>query len=185
MAEARKIWAKEKKKWRHTSPNRERLKKARNAFYRLICKAKRECWQRFLEGEEETLELGKSHLEDKNRCWIALKYIKPKINSTTPMLIGPNNERAVTMQAKEALVRVHAFPPSPVVYGVKYQPSQGFAHSSITKTMVGKALFCQSVKKAPGPNMHNFRILRILKDWDSDRITSVATQVIRLQYHPE
>ncbi len=80
------------------------------------------------------------------------------------MLIGPNNEKAITMQAKEALGRAHAFPPPPVVYWVEYQPSQGSAHSSIKKTMVGKALFCQSVKKAPGPNIHNFRILRIL--WD-------------------
>ncbi len=136
VAEARKIWAKEKKKWGHTSPDRERLKKARNAFYRLIRKTKRECWQNFLEGEEETLEPGKIRPEDKNRCWIALKYTKPKTNSTTPMLIGPNNEKAIIMQAKEVLVRAHAFPPPPVVYWVEYQPSQGSAHSSITKTVM-------------------------------------------------
>ena len=117
---------------------------------------KRECWQNFLEGKEETLDPGKTRSEDQNKCWIALKYTKPKINSTTPMLIGPNNERAVTMKAKEAVVRADAFPPLPIVYGVEYQPSQGSAHSLITKTIVGKALFCQLVKKVPGPNMHNF-----------------------------
>ncbi len=101
------------------------------------------------------------------------------------MLIGPNNEKATTMQAKEALVRSHAFPRPPIVDGVEYQPSQGAAYLSITKDTVRKALFCQSVKKAPGPNMHNFRILRVLWDWDSDRITSVVTQAIRLQHHPQ
>ena len=58
------------------------------------------------------------------------------------------------------------------------------AHASVTKDSVGKALLCQSIKKAPRPNMHNFLILRILWDWDSDRITSIVV-AIRLQYHPQ
>ena len=185
VAQARKTWAKEKKTWGQVTPNREKLKQARNMFYRLVRKAKRECWQNFLEGKEETLDPAKIRPEDKNRCWTALKYTKAKANSTTPALIGPNNEVATTMQEKEALVRAYAFPTPPVFCGAEYQPRQGVAHLSITKNSVGKALLCQSVKKAPGPNMHNFRILRILWDWDSDRITSVVLQAIRLQYHPQ
>ena len=89
------------------------------------------------------------------------------------------------MQDKEALVRLHAFPPPPISHGTEYKPGQGTAHASVTKDKVGRALLCQSIKKAPGPNMHNFRILRILWDWDPDRITSVVAQAIRLQYHPQ
>ena len=114
MAQARKIWAKEKKMWGKIIPNREKLKQARNVFYRIVRKAKRECWQKFLEGIEESSNLAQIRLEGKNRCWIALKYTKPKSNNTTPALIGPNNETAVTMQDKEALLRLHAFPPSPI-----------------------------------------------------------------------
>ena len=66
------------------------------------------------------------------------------------------------MQDKEALIRLHAFPPLPVFHGIKYKPEDGMAHTSVTKDSVGKALLCQSIKKAPGPNMHNFRILRVL-----------------------
>ncbi len=44
---------------------------------------------------------------------------------------------------------------------------------------------CQSVKKALGPNIHNFRLLRVLLDWHQDRITPLVTQAIRLQYHPK
>ena len=66
------------------------------------------------------------------------------------------------MQDKEALVRLHAFLPSPVFHGIKYKPENGMMHKSITKDSVGKALLYQSIKKAPGPNMHNFRILRVL-----------------------
>lgn len=148
-------------------------------------KAKRECWQNFLEGREDSADLSQIRPEDKNRCWIALKYTKPKSNSTTPALIGSNNEIAITMQDKEALVRANAFPPPPIFHGTEYEPKQGTAHLSITKNSVGKALLCQSVKKAPRPNMHNFRVLRILWDWDPDRITSVVVQAIRLQYHPQ
>lgn len=89
------------------------------------------------------------------------------------------------MQDKEALVRVHAFPPPPPFYGVEYKPGQGTAHLSVTNDSVGKALLCQSIKKAPGPNMHNFWILRLLWDWDPDRITPVVVQAIRLQSHPQ
>ena len=59
------------------------------------------------------------------------------------------------------------------------------AHISVTKDSVGKAFLSQSIKKAPGPTMHNFRILRMLWDWDLKRITSIVIQSLRLQYHPQ
>ncbi len=96
VAQACKEWAKEKRLWGQITPNREKLKQARNAFYRFVRKAKRECWQNFLEGTEEP-NTAQVQREDKNRCWIALKYTKPKSNSTTLAFIGPNNEIAVTM----------------------------------------------------------------------------------------
>lgn len=90
------------------------------------------------------------------------------------------------MQAKEALVRAHAFPKSPISQGVEHQPYRGQAHLLVTKDMIQKALFCQSIlKKAPGPNLHNFLILCLLLNWDADRITSLAMQTLRLQYHPK
>ena len=138
----------------------------------------------FFRGIEESSNLAQIRPEDKTRCWIALKYTKPKSNSTISALIRPNNEIAVTMQDKEALIRLHAFPPPPIFHGTEYKPGQGTAHASVTKDKVGRALLCQSIKKAPGPNMHNFRILCMLWDWDLDRITSVVAQAIRLQYYP-
>lgn len=72
------------------------------------------------------------------------------------------------MQDKEKLVRAHAFPPSPAFHGSEYKPGQGVVHLSISKEDVGKALLCQSVKKTPGPNMHNFRVICLFWDWDPD-----------------
>lgn len=88
------------------------------------------------------------------------------------------------MQAKEALVRTHAFPKPPFSQANEYQPGQGFAYLSVTQETVARALLCQSIKKAPGPDMHNFRALRLIWTWDSLRITSLVQQTIRLQYHP-
>lgn len=48
---ARKAWAKEKKKLSMTNNNTAELKKARYAYYRVTRKAKRVCWQKFLQGE--------------------------------------------------------------------------------------------------------------------------------------
>ena len=186
VAEAQKTWAKEKKLWGKVSPNRENLKKAQNIFYRTVRRAKRECWQKFLLGEElQEGDPAKIHPEDKNRCWKALKYTKPRTNCTTLALQGPDNQVAVTMQAKEALVRAHAFLKAPASEGSKYQPGQGSAYLSVSQETVARALLRQSVKKAPGPNMHNFQALRLIWTWDSARITSLVQQAIRLHYHPQ
>lgn len=87
----------------------------------MIHKTKRKCWQIFLESdEEEIIDLGKTQSKDKNRCLITLKYILSKTNSTTLMLIGSNYKKAITMQAKEALIRAHIFLPPSMVDEVKY-----------------------------------------------------------------
>lgn len=65
---ARKSWAKEKKIWGKITPDREKFKQARNAFYRIMRKVKRECWQEFLEREEGDSDPSKIRPEDKNRC---------------------------------------------------------------------------------------------------------------------
>ena len=72
VAQARKVWAKETKRWGQTTPNKEKLKQVRNAFYCIVRKAKRECWQNFLKGTEESSNSAQIRPEDKNRFWIAL-----------------------------------------------------------------------------------------------------------------
>ena len=72
MVQARKIWTKEKKRWRKSTPDKEKLKQAQNQFYHIIRKAKRECWQNFLEAIDESSNHTQIRPEDKNRCSIAL-----------------------------------------------------------------------------------------------------------------
>ena len=122
VAEARKTWAREKNLWGKASPDREKVKQARNTFYHTVRRVKRECWQKFLLGEKELNggDPAKKHPEDKNWCWKALKYIKPRTNCTTPALKDPDNQVAITMQDKEALVRAHAFPKPPKSQGNEF-----------------------------------------------------------------
>lgn len=52
VANARKTWAKEKRKFSGSNGNTVELKRARNIYHRVIRKAKRVCWQKFLQGED-------------------------------------------------------------------------------------------------------------------------------------
>lgn len=116
VAEARRTWAREKRKWGTVTPDTVTLKQTRNLFYRVVRKAKRQCWQSFLQGEHEDDNINKQE-STQDRCWTALRYTQPRQHQTTPSLKGPNSEIATTMQSKEALVRAHAFPKPPVFPG--------------------------------------------------------------------
>ncbi len=164
MVQTCKIWAKEKKMWGKIISNRVKLKQAKNTFYCIVRKAKKEYWQNFLEDIEESSNLAQIRLKDKNRCWIALKYTKPKFNSTISAFIRPNNEIIVTMQDKEALVKLYTFSPPPIFKRTKYKLGKRTARAFVTKYHIGQVLLFQSIKKALGPNMQNFDVLCIL--WD-------------------
>ena len=66
VAKARKTWARAKKAYGRDDRNQDELKKARNTYYHVIRKAKRVCWQNFLQGQDKTQET--RQLEDKTRC---------------------------------------------------------------------------------------------------------------------
>ena len=67
VAEARRLWAKDKRKLSGDENRKQELKQARNSYYRTIRKAKRLCWQNFLQGKEEN-PLQQSQSLDQNRC---------------------------------------------------------------------------------------------------------------------
>lgn len=128
--------------WGKITLNREKLKQVWNAFYCIVHKDKRKCWQNFLEGIKESSNPAQIRPEDKNWCWVALKYTKSKSNSIILALIGPNNKIAVIIQDKKALVRLYAFQPPLVFYKIKYKPGIRIAHVVVTKNNIGKALLC-------------------------------------------
>jgi hypothetical protein len=95
-------------------------------------------------------------MEDTARCWTALR---PRSNQATPTLRGPQGQEATTIEEKEALIRETAFPVAPEA-GLAQLVQPGVMHQSVGVEQVRKAIFSQSVQKAPGVDKLNFRALR-------------------------
>ena len=66
------------------------------------------------------------------------------------------------MNNKKALVEAHAFFNLPIFEGNEYSPRQKSIHLLVSIEMIAQALFCQSIKKVPRPNIYNFRILCLI-----------------------
>ena len=170
-----------KRQWRYSQ-----IQKAQNKYYCEIQKAKKTCWQSFLqrEGKGQSGHLTSSK-DDANRCWTALKYTNPQIQYTTPALKGTNSTITVTTEAKKALIRAAAFFKPSVTENNQETIGKGNGHQLISQKAVQLVLYSQLVKKAPGPDKLNFRALRLLWDWDAERITYLIQYIIWLQYHPK
>ncbi len=93
---------------------------------------------------------------------MALKYTKPLQFRTTPALKDSDGNTAVSMKAKEALVRRSAFPKPPI--NLIEPPVIPFrsAHTKITEEAVAQAVMAQSATKAPGLDKINFQILQMI-----------------------
>src|SRR5699024_482361 len=137
-------------------------------YYRAIRRAKRTCWETFLEGTTDHPGPG-----DTARCWQAWNYIKPRTTTTTPTLHGPQGQHASSSDGQETVVRETAFPQAPGD-NQEVEIPQGSWHSQVDEELVRQALFHQAVQKAPGIDRLNFRALRLLWEWDSPRIVTLA-----------
>ena len=100
VAKARLTWAKNKKKLGRNKDLKEEFKQARNWYYRTIRKAKRKCWQKFLQGKSQFLGAAM----DKNHYQTAFKYTKPLQFWITPALRDSNKNMAISIKTKEVLV---------------------------------------------------------------------------------
>ena len=170
-----------------TPSTQQKLKLARNNYYYIIRRQKRECWQQFLMGSADIIEDNISN-EDKNRCWTALKYTSARESSITPAIKALNGDIAITIEEKEAIFLKQAFPePLKATENIESSFSQLFSQNesiSISEKDIQAALFQQSIKKAPGPDRLNFKALRLLWNWDKTRIITLITQCFKLGYHP-
>lgn len=102
----------------------------------------------------------------------------------TPALRDPVGQVATTFEEKEEMIRREMYPDPPDKFFPEIAQKEGTAHEKVTKELVQKALVHQSTKKAPGPDKINFRALRLLWKWDSERIFQPIRQCVRLGHHP-
>lgn len=112
-----------------------------------------------------------------------MKYTKPQQFKTTQALRDPSGKIAISMKDKEVMVRRTAFPSPPQSTLREPRIPAGTAHTIITKKLVQKALIAQSTQKRPGPDKMNFRILRLIWNWEAKHMTQMVQQAIRLGYH--
>jgi hypothetical protein len=185
---ARGAYSKARKAYQAGEISEEDHREARKAYYTAIRKAKRECWEAFLQGTDE------GSLTDQKRCWAALRYTKQSTSGTTPALIDPESKEviAATFSEKEALFKEQAFPQAPKQDPIEALQEDfrrapltpGTAHELVSEAAVKEALFSQGIEKAPGTDLLNFRAIRLLWRFDQARIIALARQCLRLGIHP-
>ena len=162
VKQARKTLSAAKRRWKgYIRDGNQRLREARNQYYRVIRKAKRQCWQFFLQGDAEVIFDGIQQ-EDTDRCWTALRFINPRTQATISALERSDETTATIMEDKEALIRATAFPKPPQSAPRARRIGRGVAHQSITAEVIHRALYGQAIKKASGSDKLIFKILRLL-----------------------
>lgn len=68
MEQARRTLGAAKRRWKgYISDENQRLREARNEYYRVIRKAKKQCWQSFLQDDAEVTS-DRIQQEDTDRC---------------------------------------------------------------------------------------------------------------------
>jgi hypothetical protein len=85
---------------RTTAPSSDRFKQARNRWLRAIRKAKRECWERFLQASDQGL------------VWKSINA-KPQMGAMTPILSPPSGEQYHTIEEKMEAIANISFPSKP------------------------------------------------------------------------
>ena len=80
---------------------------------------------------------------------------------TVEALTDREGKQANTSLEKEEMLRHKSFPPND---GDQFSelPPAGSAHTCVTEQAVERALYCQSVKKALGPEKLSFGTIRLL-----------------------
>jgi len=83
------------------------------------------------------------------RSWRAAKFTNPRAGATVETLTDREGKQANTIAEKKEMLRGESFPLND---GDQYYelPPASQAHECITEQSVERALFSQSVKKAPG-----------------------------------
>jgi hypothetical protein len=115
--------------------------------------------------------------------WRAAQYANPGAGMTVEALTHREGKQANTSLAKEEMLRHESFPQNDGDHYNKL-PSLGGAHTRVTEQSAERALYSQSVKKAPGPEKPSFGAIWLLWKWDKERIVRLMRAAIGTGRHP-
>jgi hypothetical protein len=115
--------------------------------------------------------------------WRAARYANPQAGTTLEALTDRHGKQSNTALEKEEMLSHESFPPN---NGDQYYelPPAGSAHTRVTEQAVERALFAQSVKKSQGPDNLSLAAMRLLWNWDEERIMRLTRAAILPGRHP-
>lgn len=153
--------------------SREAVWKAKKALRRSLQRARRECWEKFLETAEG------------DDIWAVPRYTKPQRSAAVPT-ISHCGVVAEDIAAKADMLVDISFP-EPVEYegdeGQRGPP--GTAYQTIDERLVQRVCWGMSTKKSPGPDGVGPLAIRCLFDRDPQRVVALIRAHIRLGVHPD
>jgi len=116
------------------------------------------------------------------KVWRAAKFTNPRAGATVEALTDIEGKQANTIAEKEEMLRGESFPLND---GDQYYelPPAGEAHERITEQSVERALFSQSVKKAPSADKLSNGAIRRLWKWDKTRIVGLTKAAVGTGHH--
>jgi len=160
-----------RREFRNRPAGISRFKEARRNFRRGVRRAKRECWNRFLQE-------GKG-----NDVWTATRYTTPRIDKAGQALVDEDGNIAEGHYEREkALLSAH-FPKAPP--GDYTPKGGGRAFERVNTEVVGGLLGKAANASAPGDDRISAGILKVFWEWDHQRIVQLVRACIRLGHHPE
>jgi len=108
--------------------------------------------------------------------WTAVRYTNPRPDdSARPFVNG--NTTTITRVEKQKMFLEVTFPDSSTDSGVT-APPDGSAHSATVQALVDHIL-------APGKGRMGAEVVKLLWEWDSERITDLPRLCIQVGIHPE
>ena len=183
MKQTRKILSAAKRRWKkYIRDGNQRLREVRNQYYRVIRKAKKQCWQFFLQDDAEVI-FDRIQQEDTNKCWTTLRFINSRTQITISALKRSDEITAIIMKNKETLIRATAFSKPSQSASRTRRIERSVTHQSITEKAIHRTLYEQAIKKASDSDKLIFKILRLLWEWNAERVERLIKHSIRLQYH--
>jgi len=173
IAENRKFLGSIKRARKKGEASQQQVKKQRSTLRRMIRQSKTEMWRKFLTSAT------------RHQVWQALRYTKPGGQQMTKALRSRSGEVAESSEEKAELIKEEAFPKPLKGVERKAQEEGGEMWKKITDEDIREALFNQSVQKAPGLDRLGFKAIRLLWEWDSQRIINIVKGCFRLEVHPQ
>ena len=148
-----------------------RARDARRNLRRAIRKAKKECWNRFLQEAKG------------GEVWKAAGYTAPRLDRTGQALVDEDGNIAKSQDERETAILKAHFPKGPPG---TYEPAAGGrAFERVDAHLIGSLLAKAANTAAPGDDRISADILKVFWQWDRQRITQLARACIRTGYHPK